>query len=105
MDRASGLGYRTSRSCRLTRLRSRFSAIMLRARRLTSQILLSVTAERDQVVGVSQVFAQQFADRRAARRIGPLAQARIEIELGGDAVECHEKGEEVDYQLGWRTRL
>ena len=48
------------------------------------------------MIGVSQVFAQQLADRRAARCVGPLSQARIEIELGGDAVECHEKGETIN---------
>jgi hypothetical protein len=60
--------------------------------------LLPVTAERDRVVGVSQVLAQQVADRLATRRVGPLGQARIEIEFGRDAVECDEEGEDVDHQ-------
>jgi hypothetical protein len=50
------------------------------------------------MVSVSKVFAQQFADRRATRRVAPLSQARIEIELGGDTVERHEKGEDVEHQ-------
>ena len=51
------------------------------------------------MVRIPQVFAEQFADRRAAGRVAPLGQARVEIELGGDAVKRHEKGEDIDHQL------
>ena len=66
--------------------------------RPTSQILLSVTTELNHVVGVSQVFAQQFPDGGATRCVPPVGQPRIEVELGGDALERHEKSEDVDYQ-------
>ena len=44
------------------------------------------------------VLAQEFADRGATRRVGPLGQARIEIKLGCDALKRHEKGEDVDHR-------
>jgi hypothetical protein len=59
--------------------------------------------ERDDVVSISQVFAQQFANRRATRLVSSFGQARIEIELGGDAVERYEKGEDVDHQCAFHS--